>query len=124
MRPAEELGEKLGVPSHLNALVRTKVGGFDLEAAVPDDSFDRLAGMDDPGVGMADALSHLPSLELDDVQLAAVTNGQAPRSGSLRARPGEFVRLLDSDGRLRAIAEAGPADLMKLKRVFAAGGTR
>jgi tRNA pseudouridine55 synthase len=121
---AEEIGARLGVPAHLKSLVRTRVGRFGIEDAVPDDAFDRLAGEEAPGLSMAEALSHLASLELEPEQLAAVRNGHAPRAGGLKTRPGDFIRLLDREGRLCAIAEAGPADLMKLRRVFSGGGPR
>ncbi len=115
---AEEIGAKLGVPAHLKSLVRTKIGQFDVESAVRDDSLGRIAGMDSPGLCMSEALGHLKPVELDEQQLAGVRNGAAPRTGGPAARVGEFLRLIDGEGNLCAIAEAGPAGMMKLKRVF------
>jgi len=79
---------------------------------------DGIAGMERPGVGLAEALGHLRPVELDEQQLAAVRNGAAPRTVSTGARGGEILRRLDSEGTLCALAEAGPAGMMKLKRVF------
>jgi len=115
---AEEIGKKLGVPAHLKNLVRTRIGQFDVGSAVRDDELDGITGMEKPGFGLAEALSHLKPVELDEQQIAGVRNGAAPRRDGPAARVGEFLRLLDSEGTLCAIAEAGPAGMMKLKRVF------
>ncbi len=115
---AEEIGARLGVPAHLKSLVRTKIGQFDIESAVRDDAFDGIAGIESPGLGMAEALGHLRTVELDEQQLAGVRNGAAPRTGRTAARVGEILRLIDSEGTLCALAEAGPAGMMKLRRVF------
>jgi tRNA pseudouridine55 synthase len=115
---AEEIGARLGVPAHLKSLVRTKIGNFEIGSAVRDDEFDDLAGMERPGFGLADALGHLKPIVLNGEQMALVGNGAAPRMEEQVARVGEVIRLLDGDGRLCAIAEAGPAGIMKLKRVF------
>ena len=65
---AEEIGAKLGVPAYLKNLVRTKIGQFDVDSAVPDDGFDGLAEMEKPGFGMTEALGHLRPVELDEQQ--------------------------------------------------------
>ncbi len=115
---AEEIGASLGVPAHLKSLVRTKIGQFDVESAVRDDALDAITDMDDPGFGLAEALGHLRPVELDEQQVAGVRNGAAPRMNSAVARVGEILRLVDAEGALCALAEAGPAGIMKLKRVF------
>jgi len=115
---AEEIGATLGVPAYLKNLVRTKIGRFELASAIQDDGFNGLADMDRPGVGLAEALGHLRPVELDEQQTAGVRNGASPEIDGTSARTGEIVRLVDSEGRLCAIAEAGPDGIMKLKRVF------
>ncbi len=115
---AEEIGAKLGVPAYLKNLVRTKIGQFDVDSAVPDDGFDGLAGMEKPGFGMTEALGHLRPVELDEQQAEGVSKGAVPRMDGPVARMGEIVRLIDAEGRLCAIAEAGPTGIMKLRRVF------
>ena len=115
---AEEIGAKLGVPAYLKSLVRTKIGQFDVDSAVPDDGFDGLAEMEKPGFGMMEALGHLRPVELDEQQAAGVRKGAAPRMDGAAARTGEIVRLVDAEGRLCAIAEAQPAGMIKLRRVF------
>jgi tRNA pseudouridine55 synthase len=116
---AEEIGAALGVPAHLKDLVRMKIGPFTLESALPDDRLDKLAQMKKPGLSMAEALGHLESLELDEREAAGVRNGIAPESTTGRFRSGDTIRLIDGGGRLCAIAEAGPAGRLKLRRVFA-----
>ena len=115
---AEEIGAKLGVPAYLKNLVRTKIGQFDVDSAVSDDGFDGLAEMEKPGFVMTEALGHLRPVELDEQQAAGVRKGAAPRIDGPAARMGEIVRLVDAEGRLCAIAEAGPTGIMKLRRVF------
>lgn len=115
---AEEIGTRLGVPAYLKSLVRTKIGQFNVDSAVPDDRFDGLADMEKPGFGMMEALGHLRPVELDGQQAARVRKGAAPRMDGPAPRTGEIVRLVDGEGRLCAIAEVGPAGMMKLKRVF------
>jgi tRNA pseudouridine55 synthase len=118
---AEELGAKLGVPAHLKGLVRTKIGGFEAEGAVSDGDFGSITEMEKPGYPMAEALEHLRPVELDEREAAAVRNGASPTLDGQTARAGEILRLLDSEGRLVAVAEAGPAGMTRLRRVFAEG---
>jgi tRNA pseudouridine55 synthase len=115
---AEEIGASLGVPAHLKSLVRTKIGHFNVESAVRDDAFDGIAGRESPGAGLAEALGHIRPVVLDEQQLAGLRNGAAPRMESTVGRVGEILRLIDSEGNLCALAEAGPVGMMKLKRVF------
>jgi tRNA pseudouridine55 synthase len=115
---AEEIGAKLGVPAFLKGLVRTRIGRFDLDSAVPDGGFEALSTLERPGFGLAEALGHLRPVELDEKQAAGVCRGASPRVEGTALGIGEIVRLLDGDGRLCAIAEAGPAGILKLRRVF------
>jgi tRNA pseudouridine55 synthase len=115
---AEEIGAGLGVPAHLKDLVRTRIGHFEIDSAVPDDGFDDIESLRDRSYGLADALSHLRPVELDELQAAGVRNGTAPRIEIREAKAGETLRLLDDDGALCALAEAGPAGMVRLRRVF------
>jgi len=115
---AEEIGTGLGVPAHLKDLVRTRIGQFELGSAVPDDGFGDIPGIVERSFELAEALTHLRPVELDEQQAAGVRNGAAPRIEAREARAGEKLRLLDGDGGLCALAEAGPAGMVKLRRVF------
>ena len=124
---AEEIGEALGVPSHLGNLVRTRIGHFTLEEAVPDGEFDRLLELDAPGYSLTEAVGHFPAIVLSDDQSRKLARGIIPKlSGSMQAtlpRQGCFVRLERPDGTLGAIAETGPGGHVQLRRVFRETGT-
>lgn len=119
---AEEIGDALGVPAHLAALVRTEIGHFTVEEAVRDDSFHLLETMDRPGYTMAEALQHLPSMTLGMTQARSLMNGIAPRVPGDLPPEGALVRLLLPDGRLGAVAEVKVAGILGLRKVFPAEG--
>ena len=119
---AEEIGEALGVPSHLQSLVRKSIGHFHVDSAVPDRDLRSLADREDPGVSLSDALRHMPALLLDRNQAMGLMNGVAPRfaSGMVESVPaaGSLVRLLHEDGRLGAIGVVSPGGFVQIRRVF------
>ena len=119
---AEEIGEALGVPSHLQTLARKSIGHFDVESAVPDTELASLLEMDEPGCSLSDALRHLPAVNLNRNQAAALMNGVPPRIASgmpgTAAPEGNLVRLLLEDGRLGAIGIATPGGFVQIRRVF------
>lgn len=115
---AEEIGEALGVPAHLASLVRTEIGHFDLDSAVPDDAFGALIEKGEAGYSLSDAVKHLPSLTLSAEQVHGLMHGVVPRMGSSLPPRGTFVRLIRPDGGLGAIGEVGRTGLLQIKRVF------
>jgi len=119
---AEEIGDALGVPSHLQALVRRRIGRFDVDSAVPDTELASFLEMDEPGWSLSDALGHLPAVSLDRHQSAALLNGVAPRITTGRPEfvqpSGNLVRLLHEDGRLGAIGLVTPGGFVQIRRVF------
>lgn len=115
---AEEIGDLLGVPAHLDALVRTEIGHFTLESAVKDDDFDSLPSLEKPGYTLSEALQHFPAVELDARQARGLDNGISPRMAAGLPSGGGLVRLLRPDGRLGAIAETGSSGLLVLRKVF------
>ncbi|HTU99421.1 MAG TPA: tRNA pseudouridine(55) synthase TruB [Luteitalea sp.] len=107
---ARDLGRALGVAAHLTALRRTASGEFALEAARP---LDVLLGdggrVDDAVLPMVSLLSHLPSVEIDETQVAGIRQGRPVRcapADSERAAEGR-VRLV-SAGSLVALARPLP----------------
>lgn len=118
---AEELGQALGVPAHLHGLVRTRIGHFDVADAVADAEIERLETLEHPGFTPLEALRHMPVVELTLVQARGVRNGLAPRAADPGLRPGTLLRLVGPEGGLEAIAEAGQAGMLELRRVFAGG---
>lgn len=123
---AEEIGEAMASPSHLYSLVRTRIGHFSLDSAVPDDSFETFLQEEEPGYSMSDALGHLPALKLTVEQCGRLSRGVAPRSAQcscvLPAAEGSLVRLLGPSGELGGIGEVGMAGVLRIKRVFNMGG--
>ena len=109
---AEALGERLGTGAHLAGLVRTRSGDFTIEDAVgldvvahrPSEAAARV-------IPLADLLTGLPAVRLtaEGASLAArgcVIN-PAHVSGNEPLPQSGRVRLLNSEGRLVAIAEPG-----------------
>jgi tRNA pseudouridine55 synthase len=106
---ANDLGVALGAGAHLAALRRTRSGRFTLDESVtvkdlveaPDDAAARV-------IGMAALLPDLPMRALSDQEAAGVAKGR-PVNGPARplaaSSDGTFVRLVDPDGRLAAVAE-------------------
>jgi tRNA pseudouridine55 synthase len=119
---AEEVGEALGVPSHLGNLVRTRIGHFTVDGAVPDGEFARLLDMEAPGYSLTEAVGHFPAVVLSVDQSRDLSRGIAPNlSREIRAallHRGTLVRLERPNGTLGAIAEAGYGGIVQLRRVF------
>jgi tRNA pseudouridine55 synthase len=95
---ARDVGEALGCGAHLAALIRTRVGPFQLadagapEAVTP-------AALRDPAVLVAD----LPRRELDEAGRAAVVHGRPIPTGDGTREAGNVA--LFADGALVAVAE-------------------
>ena len=115
---AHDLGRALGCGAHLAGLVRTAIGPHRLEDARDPDEIRTLRDS-----GRTDAflippeclLTDLPGFVLDPRQSEDVRNGRLVRPRSSGDGPcgadaggGSFVRLLDPDGRLLAMAGPGP----------------
>ncbi len=94
---ARDLGERLGVGAHLASLRREAIGPLRVEAAVPPDRVSPAALEPVRAV-----LGHLPAVELDRDQHAAVLHGR-PVAGSAGRGSGADVALL-AGGELVAVA--------------------
>lgn len=107
---AADIGEALGCGASLVTLVRTRIGAFGLEAAVP---WTEVRDARDPAALWArvrpseDAVRHLPDVRLDARPAEAFRHGQAVAAV---ARPGP-VRVHGPDGRLLGIGLARAADV-------------
>lgn len=121
---AQEIGRRLNCGAHLEALRRTRVGGFDVDDAVPLDVVDR-EGRDAAArmLPMETLLPTLPAVTLTEagetrarhgnvLGLAHVAKWQEAPAGANPAlgQPVRY-RVLDGSGQLMAIAEATPAGL-------------
>ena len=110
---AHALGEQLGIGAHLQALRRTRSGGFDIGQATP------LAVIEREGVlalqrlvPLASAASHLPAVVITAPALGRAVHGallaQADLLEALPAGHTGPVRLMSEDGTLVGVAEPGP----------------
>lgn len=107
---ARDLGAAVGNAAYLGALTRTASGPFELAAAVDLDAVRTAAG-DGPTALIAlllpiDAGLDLPSVTIPDAALVAIGRGQpiGVPGGSESLDPDQPIRLVDSGGRLVAIA--------------------
>jgi len=123
---ALDLGRKLGCLAHLKALRRTASGPFTLQRAVPLEELEELvrgggaAGLEEVGsrlVSLSDALAEVPALELSADAAAKVAHGVPFEAAA--AAPSGRVRLLDSSGRLLAVAEVAADRRVRYLRVLA-----
>ena len=116
---SEEIGERLGVPSHMTGLARVSIGHFDVEKAISSGSFQDLEEGMDPGVEPADALRHLVAIRMTPSQASALLDGRAPQvPADSEFSRGELVRFLRPDGVLGGIGEIGPGGMAAIRRVL------
>lgn len=121
---AQEIGRRLGCGAHLEALRRTRVGGFDVEDAVALDLLERepreAAGA--RILPMEALVPSLPAVQTTGAGEVRVRHGNVlglshvakwDEATAVAPAPGQPVRyrVLGTDGRLLAIAEARPEGL-------------
>ncbi len=125
---AQTLGEQVGTGACLEALRRTRSGAFDLTAAVSVEQLRRPGFTPDQLIPLERLLHHLPSAYLTGEDRRRVSHGQEieghnlvpgpgwsdrplsvanPDSAPAAAAPPVWVRLLDDDGHLLALATTG-----------------
>jgi len=110
---AHELGTRLGTGACLDALRRTRSGDFGLEPAVTIEELQR--GPEDAAewmVPLERLLPAFPAVRVTDEGRMRVGHGRVLEEGHLAtelpAGPGEWVRVLDPEGLLVAVATRGP----------------
>jgi tRNA pseudouridine55 synthase len=74
---ARDLGESLGVGGHLTALRRTRVGPFDVRAALPLTGLGEEAAVARALLSPLDALAHLPLVTVTAEEASLLRKGQA-----------------------------------------------
>ena len=104
-----DIGERLGVGGHLAGLRRTAVGHFDISRAVGLEELEQEGGkqkLESVAIGMAETVSHLPSIELGSDGVKAVTNGRdVELPAEVAVEPDLPMRLMDESGRLIAVGQ-------------------
>jgi tRNA pseudouridine55 synthase len=108
---ARDVGEALGCGGLVETLIRTRIGTFTIDRAVDLDklSHESLVRHLQPPL---DALADLPRVVIDPDQVAAVANGRKLDSRDFPdpGIPSGEVALLDTEGRLVALADANPTE--------------
>ena len=111
---AHDLGAALGTGAHLSALRRTQSAGWTCADALPLERAEREPALAAQSVvPLARMLTHLPSITLTAEAVRRATHGRdissADSSWGTPAVAAPWVRLLDPEGNLVAIAEPGAA---------------
>lgn len=124
-----ELGEKLGVGGHMEALDRLNVGPYSLAQSVSLELLEQDPMLAERKlISMAQALPEHRSVHIPGKEQRLLLNGQIPRDLANRLiveqkealRRGEPipVKVLGEDGRLISILVAMPGQGLKIRRVF------
>jgi tRNA pseudouridine55 synthase len=94
---AHDVGQALGCGAHLTGLVRTKVGRFTLDQAVPLDSVSA-----DCLIPLRDALPPMPLLDVSQAQVEAVREGR--QIGQSEPGTSNLVGLIEPRGNVFSVA--------------------
>ena len=114
---AADLGRALGTVAHLEHLRRTRVGGFDVEAAHVPDVLAEMSAL--PLIPVREALAALRVFTLHPDALVQLRRGQqAPLRGLEAPIPGEAALIVDDQGIAAALVEAG-TDGWRVARMLA-----
>jgi tRNA pseudouridine55 synthase len=111
---AESLGERLGLPSHLAELRRTRIGPWSVEDARPDADLEETAAAEiaAAAIPLAGILSDWPDWPVDEAGERAVLVGRIPAVPPAGFGPGSATsryRVLGPAGDLLALIELRPA---------------
>jgi len=102
---ARDLGEALGVGAHLRELRRTRIGPHGVADAVALDDLGEPGALARAWLSPAEALAHLPSMDLDEAGVVDIEAGRAVVVPEGRAAGGGLVALV-SGPRLVAVGES------------------
>lgn len=106
---AVDLGAAVGLPAHLCALRRTRIGRYEVGAAQP---LATLRGVPEELLSAESSVAHLPAIRLDEAAVRDVSHGRALSRYVVRAgaeqpfAAGQALRLVGPTGALVAVAEA------------------
>lgn len=114
---ARDAGEALGVGGHLAELRRTRMGAHSVEGAVPLDALGDAGRVAAAVLSPAEAVAHLPRVEVDEAGAAALGFGRA-LPASVDAPAGVPLALVAAGGALLAIGER-TGDRVQPRKVLA-----
>jgi tRNA pseudouridine55 synthase len=109
---ARDLGRALGTGGHLSALRRTRIGRFDVNAALTVEQLDHSEGVVGARLTMLEALAHMPRVDVDRAAAARLRRGQWISASD---EPGSEPIVVASDGELVALARRRADLLMPFK---------
>jgi tRNA pseudouridine55 synthase len=102
---ARDLGETLATGAHLRSLRRTAIGSFDVDRAIAVEALRDPAEVERALITPADALAHLPAVQVGAAEVARLARGQAiPLAGAGDAGGSGTVAVI-RDHELVAVAE-------------------
>jgi tRNA pseudouridine55 synthase len=116
---ARDLGDVLGVGAFVSRLRRTRVGRFAVEDAVSLDAIGDFSRKPTAWLAPTDALSHLPTVAVDELEAARLAHGQDIETPLAGLEPGEPV-LVVRGGELIAVGVARSGRLAP-RKVFVGG---
>ena len=100
---AEDIGRKVGTGAHLAELRRMRAGKFSIDQSLTLDQLERLEDPSSALIYMKEAVSHLPSLVLNDDRVEKTKNGLSTRIDDVKFNDGGAVQVVDDAGDLIAI---------------------
>ncbi|HTO56477.1 MAG TPA: tRNA pseudouridine(55) synthase TruB [Pseudomonadales bacterium] len=116
---AQDIGAALGSAAHLSALRRTRFGRFTLDGAIGIDDLrgGRIASV----IGLREALSDLPEIEVDRDFALRARRGQQWALEALAQPAEDSAKLVGPDGELVAVISSTADRRWQFARVFGAG---
>lgn len=107
---AKDYGDRLGLPAHIRSLVRTAIGPFTVERAIPgaaifDANIEAIRGVE-----LRQALDFMPGIVLTEASTRGLLDGALPAGNDVVETIGpvsnsDALRILDQDGVLLAIGK-------------------
>ena len=117
---ARDIGNALGSAAHLDQLRRTQSGGFSIADAIPlDEQLGTLESKDSAAIiALADVIPGIPGINVETEIERRLRHGDSSALDLLAPAGAELFRVLNSHGRLVAIARATSRATAMIERVF------
>ncbi len=112
---ARDIGDRLEVGAHLDALRRTRIGTLAVEDALQPDELEDPRRVQEAALTPWEALAHLPRLEVEPAAARALAHGRRVPAGALSEGP---LAVAGREGRLLAVGEVREGEFHP-RKVFA-----
>lgn len=116
-----DIGERLGCGGALESLIRTRVGPFELDRAVPWTEVRELNHAERLWAALLplDAgLSHWPEIRLSEAETLALLHGRAVAVSSPGSRSTGWVRLYEATGRFLGVGRLSGGGVLEPERIL------